>query len=94
MVDPIPVQINRDGEQFIIVNAVCGPCGGTGIYTGMSEPPRVGNTCSSCGGSGSRTQSIALFTRIVKRDDIDVVRSRYRQESKVTYQEFLEGKRP
>ena len=39
-------------EALGCVSTECSSCEGTGVYSGMGEPPEVGVVCSSCRGTG------------------------------------------
>jgi hypothetical protein len=85
------------------VESECGSCGGTGVYRGFAEPAGVGVVCLNCDGTGERTIEYTPFTGLKKREGVRTV-SRSRGSfiatgvgaygSSVTYEEFLNGKRP
>lgn len=56
------------------VKAECGPCGGTGIYSGIAEPVGVGVVCLRCRGSGGHSIEYTPFTGRKRRTDIQEVR--------------------
>lgn len=85
------------------IQTECGSCGGTGVYCGFAEPKGVGVVCLGCNGTGCATVEYKEFTGLKKRKGVDTVRlSRGTfiatgvgpAGSSVTYQEFLDGKRP
>jgi len=85
------------------VEAECSSCGGTGLYSGMCEGPGVAVICIDCEGTGCEKIKYTPFTGRKLRKDIKTVRaSRGKfiatgvgpKGKKVTYSEFLAGKRP
>lgn len=55
------------------VKAECRPCGGTGIYRGVAEPPGVGVVCLDCKGTGCKEITFTPFTERKRREGIKTV---------------------
>ena len=81
----------------------CGTCRGTGVYHGFAEPKGVGVVCGECDGTGAKTLKYEPFTGLKQRNDVETVRRSAGSllptgvgptGGSVTYEEFLQGKRP
>ena len=85
------------------VKAVCGDCGGTGVYCGFAEPKGVGVVCLGCEGSGCTVITYEPFVARRERQGVRVVR-RSRGSfiatgvgptgTEVIYADFKRGKMP
>lgn len=85
------------------VKSVCRPCGGTGLYRGMSEPTGVAVVCLECGGTGCKTIRYEPFQARARRNDVRTVwLSRGcliatgvgPTGGSISYEDFLAGKMP
>jgi hypothetical protein len=76
----------------------CEPCGGTGVYRDPEWKPGRGVLCRECRGEGWRYEG-EIFTERLTRDDVTEVTFFFpwagrSNPATLTYEEFLEGKRP
>ncbi len=82
------------------VEAMCGPCRGTGVFRGYQEPKGVGKACYDCGGTGKRIIKYIPFTERQICHDIKTVRFTVDSEEshrgfvEISYDDFLAGKWP
>ena len=85
------------------VKAICGDCGGTGVYCGFAELEGVGVVCLGCAGSGCTVITYEPFVARRERRGVRVVR-RSRGSfiatgvgpigTEVSYADFKRGKMP
>lgn len=88
---------------MIEVKVECSSCGGSGVYCGFAEPKGTGVVCVYCDGTGGKTISYKPFEGLKKREGVRTVRRSAGTfigtgvgpvGSSVSYDEFLNGKRP
>lgn len=88
---------------MITVNTECSACKGSGVYVGFAEPKGVGVVCLICAGSGCRKLEYVPFTVRRIRDNVQFVAQSQGSllvtgvgpvGNKITYNEFMRGKRP
>lgn len=85
------------------VKTECSSCSGTGLYRGFAEPPGVAVICVNCDGTGCQEILYTPFSCRKKRYDVQTVQ-RTRGTlvfagvgptgGTISYQEFLQGKKP
>lgn len=77
----------------VTVRAQCEACDGTGLIE--SPSPLIGLVCNDCDGKGERELSYTPFNGRVNRLDIrSVTASKYSVLGIISYEQFLQGKRP
>ncbi len=83
------------------VQAECGTCDGTGIYSGYTEQKGVGVVCAVCEGTGCEEITYTPFKRLRPRKDIHTVIIRRGTfvlagsrlvVTSISYKEFVSGK--
>ena len=80
----------------------CTDCGGTGVYRGFAEPNGIAVVCLVCKGTGCKTIRYTPFKTRKIRDGVKYVQKSAGSfvlscgpvGSKISYNDFLNGKMP
>ena len=86
-----------------VIKTECSSCNGTGLYRGFAEPPGVAVICLHCDGEGCKEINYTPFSGRKSRNDVKTVQRSSGSfigtgvgpsGKSISYQEFLQGKRP